>query len=59
MMHGKAIWKLGIAEIAKASKGFALEPHKTQSFLKNGGQQKWLDKALSYVSPCCNSLSAK
>ena len=44
MMHGKAIWKLGIAEIAKASKDFVRGPHKTQSFLKNGGQQKWLDK---------------
>ena len=74
MMHVKNIWKLGINEIAKASRDIALEPckrgyiapyehpaargqyadapwviaydHKTQSFMKNGGQQKYLDKAL-------------
>ena len=46
MMHGKAIWKLGMAEIAKASRGFTPGPQKTQSFMKNGGQQKCLDKAL-------------
>ena len=73
-MHGKAIWKPVIAEIVKASRDFAPEPHnggliappwtpnwkgqradarwvmayvhKTQSFMKNGGQQKCLDKAL-------------
>ena len=27
-MHGKAIWKPGISEIAKASRGTAPEPHK-------------------------------
>ena len=69
MMHGKAIWKPGIAGIAKASRSVApqgaltLTPwnpqlqcadtrwviaydHETQSFMKNGGQQKCLDKAL-------------
>ena len=77
MMHGKAIGKLGIGEIAKVSKGnairveggggryspsYELPPsartkradahwvmadfHKTQSFMKNEGQQKCLDKAL-------------
>ena len=77
MMHGKAIGKLGIGEIAKVSKGnairveggggsystsYELPPpartkradahwvmayfHKTQSFIKNEGQQKCLDKAL-------------
>ena len=73
MMHGKAVWKPGIGEIAKAF-GIAPGPHKgglqhliwttsckgqcadvrwvmayghkTQSFMKNGGQQKCLDKAL-------------
>ena len=48
MMQGKAIWKLGIAEIAKVSRGFTPGPHKTQSFMKNRGQQKYLDKALTY-----------
>ena len=28
MMHGKAIWKPGIAEIVKASRDFSPEPHK-------------------------------
>ena len=28
MMHGKALWKLGITEIAKASRGFASGSHK-------------------------------
>ena len=68
MMHGKAIGKLGIGEIAKVSKGNAIRVegggghsthtkhadahwvlayfHKTQSFMKNEGQQKCLDKAL-------------
>ena len=46
MMHGKAISKLGITEIAKASRGFNPGPPKTQSFMKIGGQQKSLDKAL-------------
>ena len=45
-MHRKAIWKLGIAEIVKVSMGFTPEPQKTQSFIKNGGQKKYLDKAL-------------
>ena len=67
MMHGKAVWKPGIGEIAKAF-GIASGPHKgdfisckgqcadvrwvmayghkTQSFMKNGGQQKCLDTAL-------------
>ena len=76
-MHGKAIWKPELDEIAKASRGIApgtykegggvysasYEPpvagvqcadarcivaygHKTQSFMKNGGQQRCLDKAL-------------
>ena len=68
MMHGKAVWKPGIGEIAKAARDIAPEPHKgglqhpiwtpsckgqragerwvmvyghkTQSFMKNGGQQK-------------------
>ena len=63
-MHGKAIWKPGIGEIAKASWGIAWRgvystpykppaskgqhtdarwvmayDHKTQYFMKNGGQQ--------------------
>ena len=58
MMHGKAIWKIGIGVIAKASRGIApwtpqgeltTAPnmdHKTQSFMKNRGQQKCLDKTL-------------
>ena len=47
MMHGKALWKLGITEIAKASRGVASGVMaKAQSFMKNGGQQKCLDKAL-------------
>ena len=62
MMYGKAVWKPGIGEIAKASSGIAPEPHKgglkhpiqtsscnghkTQFFMKNRGQQKCLDKAL-------------
>ena len=74
MMHGKVIWKRGVGELAKASRGIAPGPHKgaysapfeppvgmanllkhigfwpydhkTQSFMKNGGQQKCLDKAL-------------
>ena len=73
-MHGKAIWKPGISEMAKTSRDIAPGPykgglqrpirtpsyngqradarwvmtygHKTQSFMKNGGQQKCLDKAL-------------
>ena len=62
MMHRNAIWKPGIAEIAKASGALPLDrtrkaypeiptarayDHRTQSFMKNGGQQKCLDKALS------------
>ena len=79
MMHGNAIWKPGIGEIVKASRGIARGPHKegggveltashmnprcnghcaathwviaygheTQSFIKNGSQQKCLDKALT------------
>ena len=60
---GKAIWKPGIAEIAKGrltappwthscqgqradSRWAVAYVHKTQSFMKNGGQQKCLDKAL-------------
>ena len=27
-MHGKTIWKLGIGELAKASRDIAPEPHK-------------------------------
>ena len=64
MLHGKAIWKPGIAEIVKALvltvpastqsyKGQCADTcwimtydHKTQSFMKNGGQQNCLDKAL-------------
>ena len=75
-MHGKAILKSGIDEIARASRGIVPEPHKggfqrpiwspnckasqladarwvmaygqkTQSFMKNGGQQQCLDKALN------------
>ena len=59
-MNGKATWKLGIGEIrgvystwykppaamgqcADASWIIACE-HETQSFMKNGGQQKCLDK---------------
>ena len=38
-MHRKAIWKLRIAEIAKASRGF--------TSMKNRGQQKCLDNALN------------
>ena len=74
-MHGKAIWKPGISEITKSSRGNAIrlvysasyEPqaargqradahwvinygHKTQSFLKNGGQQNCLHKALKKES---------
>ena len=76
-MHGKAIWKPGIGEIAKASRGNApqgegvystpYEPpversqcadarwvmedgHKPQSFMKNGGQQNCLDKALGSIT---------
>ena len=37
MMHGKAIWKPGIGEIAKASMDIAPEPHKTQSFMISRG----------------------
>ena len=72
MMHGKAIWKAGIGEISKASRGNATRwvystpnelpaakgqhadahwvmtyGYKTQSFMKNGGQEKYLDKALN------------
>ena len=36
-MHEKAIWKPGTGEVAKASQDSALEPHKTQSFMINGG----------------------
>ena len=39
MMHGNAIWKHGIGYIMANG-------HKTQSFMKNRGQQKYLDKAL-------------
>ena len=46
IMHGKAIWKLGIADIVKVSMDFTPGPQKTQSFMKNGGQKKCLDKAL-------------
>ena len=70
MMHGKAIWKPEISEIAKSFRGIVpglhevgLQRHiwtlsckgqrpdahpswKTQSFIKNGGPQKCLDKAL-------------
>ena len=74
MMHGKAIWKSRISEIAKTSREIGLRPYKvglqhpistssckgqcgginwvmangnkTQSLMKNGGQQKCLDKAL-------------
>ena len=67
MIHGKAIWKPGISEMAKQGEGGGAggggyttpyEPqcadawwvmeygHKTQSFMKNGVQQKCLDKAL-------------
>ena len=99
-MHGKAIWKSGIGEIAKASRGIDPGPHKvdiqhpiwtssckgqcggvnlvmaygnkTQSFMKNGGQQKYLHKALQghwpwtpkggltalHMNPSCNSQRA-
>ena len=50
MMYGKAIWKLGVAEIAKSFRGFTPGPHKTQSFMKDGGQKKCLDKALYLTS---------
>ena len=47
MMHGKAIWELGIGELAKDSKDNATAGlNKTQSFMKSGGQQKCLDKGL-------------
>ena len=75
---GKAIWKPGIGEIAKVSRGIAPGPqrwglqhpiwtpscnvqradacwvmaysHKTQSFIKNRGQQKCLDKSLQCMA---------
>ena len=50
MMHGKAIWKLGMAEIATASRDFTPGTQQTQSFIKNGGQQKYLDLALGCSS---------
>ena len=47
MMHGKAIWELGISELAKDSKDNATAGlNKTQSYMKSGGQQKCLDKGL-------------
>ena len=66
MMHGKAIWKPVIGEIARSHKGglqhlkrtpsckgqhadkhwVMAYSHKTQFFMKNGGQQKCLGKAL-------------
>ena len=61
MMHGKAIWKPVIArglqrplEPTAASMcwhWFIAHDHKTQSFMKNRGQQKWLDKALYVLIP--------
>ena len=59
-MHGKTIWELGIAELARASRGFTPTPQKTQSFTKKSGQLKCLDKvpvtlSTSYKSStkCC------
>ena len=69
-MPGKAIWKPGFGEIAKASRGNTTrgiygapyEPsvaggqcgyfHKTESFMKNRGQQKCFDKALYVYTTC-------
>ena len=54
MMHEKGIWKPGISEIAKTLgyvRWVMAYGHKTQSFMKNGGQQKCLDKALLGCMP--------
>ena len=45
MMHGTAIWKPGGLEPSTAAQPQAYN-HKTQSFMKIGGQQKCLVKAL-------------
>ena len=67
MMHGNAIWKPEIREIAKASSDSApCEPpaarwvmaygYKTQSFMKNGGQQKRVDKYINIILAVSNLI---
>ena len=58
MMHGKAIWKSW--NLSPSCKGQCADAHwvmayrqKIQSFMKNRGQQKCLDKALHGEQPMC------
>ena len=49
MMDGKAIWKLVIAQIAKASREFAPEPHK-------GGLQHPLEPPVAMANMLVHSI---
>ena len=57
MKHGKAIWKPGIAEIVKASRDFAHEPHKGGSplppFLEPPAARAYL---LTHVELCPTAI---